>query len=145
MWVLVLLAGFMSVLVSKSAINDYFAREEPVQSRETAAVVAKYRTFAWVAQAYMAQNPSATGSISWATIKTATAVPDAMKSINVSPNWKIVAGSGSYVLCTDLPERAIAAVTNLFPAPRQPFSTTGGKVVFAESQSEADTEGAKCT
>ena len=69
--------------------------------------IGKYRAFVFYAAQYMAANPNASGTFFWSTISSLG--PTGAKNAIMPSDWKVVAVSGSYTICTSFPDLETAA------------------------------------
>lgn len=76
--------------------------------------VEQYRRFVYVANLYMQGYAGGAATIPWATLKTASGVPSGFLNAGMPANWKVVAAAdNSWVACTAMDERAVAAVQRM--------------------------------
>lgn len=108
----------------------------------------KYQDFVRYSHAYMKANPSATGSVFWASIKTAG--PAAVQDATYPADWKLVAdGSGGFVICTPFPDKQTAVGIErhlLGERTEKAVPVNTNKVVIGDpaNPSGLATEAAKC-
>jgi hypothetical protein len=86
--------------------------------------VDQYRVFMYAATQYMLtqSNPASVRTVQWSTIRDADSTPPGSKSLSMPLGWRVIQSTnGTWVACTELDERAIAAVGQMVAA--QPLST----------------------
>ena len=102
------------VMMVASLTNSVKSNETPAQVVDASAQVDQYRVFMYAAAQYMQTYSAGSGTLTWDTIKTASAVPPAARNVSMPLNWKIVAASdNSWVACTQMDERAAGIAQQL--------------------------------
>lgn len=108
----------------------------------------KFQMFMRVAHKYMQANPTASGTIYWATFK--TSAPPSAQTVSMPDTWKIVSTGGSYVICTEFASRRAAAMPGqlLEDKPVKLVHLPSGKIVVSDpaaGETAMETEAAKCS
>lgn len=130
MWLMLVVAGFLSLFVLTSVFTDYSSKQVETKSAQmataaTAPTIGNYNAFAYGATLYMRDVsgiPAAGTVVKWAAIRQAVldkGVSAAFLDAGIPETWKIVTtggdlfasgdGRGFYV-CADMPEEAVAGV-----------------------------------
>lgn len=139
-----LIFAFMGALAL--SVQHLAATQTSTIGVDQANYVGKYKTFLFYADQYMKANPTASGPIYWATIKTVG--PAGVQATVFPSDWRIVAtGTGSYVTCTSFPDNYTASGINL-PLANRPEKVTpsSGYLVVGDpsNPSALATEAVKC-
>ena len=108
--------------------------------------VSQYRMFSYATALYLQANPTYSGTLTWSTVGPAASTPPSMRNASMPSTFKaVVQSSASYVICGELSESAATALQQLKPEGVKAFAVVGDKIVLTNSQSTANTEGAKCS
>lgn len=107
----------------------------------------KFQMFMRVAHKYMTANPSASGTIGWATIK--TSAPPSAQTVDMPSTWNIVSTGTSYVICTEFASRRAATMPGQMLEDKDVklVQLPSGKVVVgdpAAGTTALELEAAKC-
>jgi hypothetical protein len=108
----------------------------------------KFQMFIRVAHKYMTANPTASGDIYWATIK--TSAPPSAQTVPMPDTWKIVSTGATYVICTEFASRRAANMPGQLVEDKgvKLVQVPSGKIVVgdpAAGETALETEAAKCS
>lgn len=125
MWIVIVIAGMLSLFVANSAYNEYVGNAMSLTAVEAGKDVASYNAFSAAAQVYMSKSanwPVPVAPETWAVIQTnigsGKGLPSALQNVYIPATWGIARtgvvmpdGSPGYVICALMPMTSAAAVT----------------------------------
>jgi len=150
MWLLMALTIFFLAVNTALWPVQKNARETPAAKVEASAQISNLRMFAYAAQLYLTNNPSYTGTLYWADIKTQTTLGSGHQNASIPSNWKVVVASSSdYVLCTEMTPSAGGAIGQFMPEGYGPVYLNSSNAIVVPSTTgmsitDLQTQAAKC-
>lgn len=174
MWLMLVVAGFLSILVLTSVFSDYSGRQVDTNATQigaaaTSPTMGDYNAFAYGALLYMRDIPAIPAVdtvVKWTAIKTeiqSRGLSVAFLDAGVPDTWKIVAtgedlfsagDKRGFFVCADMPEESAAALVRKVPGEFELKVFNREKVVsgtnvqlavLSKDTAEADKGEAKCT
>lgn len=114
MQLLMILVIALMMFMAATTQNTQQAIDAPQAVAAARSQVDQYRVFMYVAGQYMKGYSGGAATIPWTTLRTASGVPSGAANAGMSGSWKVVAAAdSSWVACTDMDERAVAAIQQL--------------------------------
>lgn len=139
-------ALMMMVLIVAMTTGSPIADAVTEKQRRDIQAVSQYRMFSYATALYLQANPTYSGTLTWSTLGPATSTPPSMRNAAMPSTFKaVVASRSSYVICGELSETAATALQQFMPQGVRAFIASGDRIVLTDSQSSANTEGAKCS
>lgn len=123
---LVIVVLSLLMFLAATTRNVQQAIDAPAAVAEARVQVEQYRMFVYVAGLYMQGYSGGAATIPWTTLRGASGVPSGVRNAGMPATWRVVAAAdNSWVACTEMDERAVAAV--------QQMATLGGRDLIQAS------------
>lgn len=125
-----------------------FTTEPAKQVQTAAAEVLRYKNFTESVAGWVTANPAYVGTVTWTTIQGAATTPTAYRSATMPASFKAVVNAGSYVVCGELSQPAVAIIVKNMPDESQGVQTPGASGaqyhVLGPSSTNFAAEALKC-
>lgn len=140
----------MGLLLGVMKMTGAMDAEEVREARRAPAEVLAYQNFTQSVEAYVAANPTYSGTLTWANIRNAASTPLGMRQASMPSTFKAVVVTGQFVICGELSQAAAARLVSHLPAEmkgQQATIVVPGNPVFqvlGPSTTDFNAEATKC-